>query len=126
MIEINVEIHPVAKERPRRSRNGHFYTPPKTAKFESMLATLIASNYDGGPLAGPLKLECTFVIQRPKTVKRDFPFKKPDLDNYVKALMDSINLASCIWTDDAQVVSLQAQKEYGPLGRIRFCVSELV
>jgi Holliday junction resolvase RusA-like endonuclease len=38
-----------------------------------------------------------------------FPSVRPDLDNYVKAVMDGM---ACCWGDDAQVVSLVACKRY--------------
>jgi len=52
-----------------------------------------------------------FVVARPKTVKRSLPSVKPDLDKYVRAVMDA--LTGVAYADDAQVVSLYAEKVYG-------------
>ena len=73
---------------------------------------------------GPLALCIEFFLDRPKCHFRtgkyasdlnkhamEAPTSKPDLDNLAKLVMDGLN--SCqIWTDDAQVVRLEAHKAY--------------
>jgi Holliday junction resolvase RusA-like endonuclease len=62
-------------------------------------------------LDGAVAIGMVFVVARPKTVKRLLPSVKPDLDKYVRAVMDS--LTGIAYADDSQVVSLYAEKVYG-------------
>ena len=61
-------------------------------------------------LDGPIEIDIEFRIRRPKSVKRKLPDCRPDLDNFVKAVMDSLD---SFWLDDGQIVRLTAQKAYG-------------
>ena len=71
-----------------------------------------ASWADRAQMAGPVRVEVIFVFARPKTVRRERPSVKPDLDKTVRAILDSLTAAG-IWRDDAQVTDLSAQKVYG-------------
>jgi Holliday junction resolvase RusA-like endonuclease len=62
-------------------------------------------------LDGAVAIGMVFVVARPKTVKRLLPSVKPDLDKYVRAVMDA--LTGVAYVDDSQVVSLYAEKVYG-------------
>lgn len=64
------------------------------------------------PLSGPLKLIVEVSVQKPRTSKLDHP--SPDIDNYLKAIMDAMTQAG-VWHDDKQVVRVEAEK--------RFCVN---
>ena len=57
----------------------------------------------------PVRLEITFVCKKPKKPANSYP--KGDVDNYVKAIMDSVQGHGFI-KDDRQVVTLWAQKRY--------------
>lgn len=48
------------------------------------------------------------------------PTSKPDLDNIVKAILDSLN--GVAWYDDSQVVSLTVNKYYGERGYVAVTV----
>jgi len=76
-------------------------------------------------LAGPVAVEITFRLPRPKghygTGKNAnkirssapiFPAGRPDLDKLTRAVLDGLT-AGGAWADDAQVVNLQAWKMYG-------------
>ncbi len=60
---------------------------------------------------------------RPKSVKRDYPAVRPDIDNYVKTVLDGAN--GILWLDDAQVCQLAATKQYGADNRISIAVMEI-
>lgn len=98
------------KQRPRFSR-GHTYTPSATAEYELEIATLYAFKI-GIMFEGPVKVSMRFMVKKGKTVKRDKPTVKPDIDNLIKSVLDGLNKVA--WKDDAQVVELTARKEYYP------------
>jgi len=60
---------------------------------------------------GPVSIELKFVMQRPKTVKREHPHVRPDLDKLIRAVLDG--LTGVGYRDDEQVVSIDARKTYG-------------
>ena len=62
-------------------------------------------------LAGAVSVCLQFRIERPASVRREFPSVRPDLDKYVRAVFDGITDAGC-WVDDGQVVEVQASKDY--------------
>lgn len=71
-------------------------------------------------LSGPLCLEMLVLVMAPVSwskKKRDAalsgeisPTGKPDIDNVVKLVADSLN--GIMWHDDAQIVRLVAEKRY--------------
>jgi crossover junction endodeoxyribonuclease RusA len=58
-----------------------------------------------------VEVHLTFVMAKPKTVKRVEPFVRPDIDKLVRAVLDG--LTGVAYEDDQQVVKLTAIKEYG-------------
>lgn len=111
-MKIRFKVEPVAKGRPRIG-NGRAYTPAKTRVFEHTVATL-ARHYcrvnRQEPLTGPLEVAVMFHLKKPKSVKRNVPFVKPDLDNLLKGLFDGCN--GILWLDDAQIVMIACSKSY--------------
>lgn len=67
----------------------------------------------GKAFEGPVRVHAVFVLPKPKSVKRDFPHVRPDLDKLARALLDGITDAGCVWGDDSQVVELDVAKVYG-------------
>ena len=55
-----------------------------------------------------------FYLERPKTVKRERPSVKPDIDKLLRAIGDA--LTGTVVKDDSQIVSVSAKKEYGEPG----------
>ena len=113
---------PVAKARPRATRRGFVYTPAHTRKFEAhgRLAAQLAMG-DRRPIEGPVRLELLAELpipaswsqkKRASAVTGDvLPISRPDLDNYVKSGLDSIN--EIVIRDDCQIVEVRARKRYG-------------
>lgn len=77
-----------------------------------------------GTLTGPVALEVTFTLPRPKAhyrtgrnahLLRDNaptrPDRLPDLDKLLRSTMDALTAAG-VWVDDAQVVGINARKVY--------------
>lgn len=66
------------------------------------------------PLGGPVGLDLTFYVKKPKSHPKHKPvpaIKKPDLDKMIRSVKDA--LKGVLYFDDAQVVKLGASKEYG-------------
>ena len=61
-------------------------------------------------LAGPIAVDVTFYVARPRTVRREYPEVKPDLDKLLRATLDP--LTGIAWTDDGQVVDAVIRKRY--------------
>lgn len=106
-------LEPVAKGRPRLGR-GRTYTPEKTRRFEATVkAALLRYSRACGlsnPIEGAVSVDLEFRLKKPKRSKRDEPIVKPDIDNYIKAILDACN--QVVWVDDGQVIELVASKRY--------------
>ena len=63
----------------------------------------------------PDALVAEFELPRPRSVRRDHPAVKPDLDKLTRALLDGITDAG-VWVDDGQVINVNATKRYGEPG----------
>jgi len=117
---------PKAQGRPRFARRGKFvtaYDPKDSAQYKNNVAAQIVAQKP--VLIGqgiPIKLRLEFYLPRPQghyktdgKVKDKFLLemhvKKPDLDNLVKAVKDS--LKGIVWHDDSQVYSTLSNKYYG-------------
>lgn len=75
------------------------------------------------PIDGAVQLELTFVLVKPKTVKRIYPFVRPDLDKLCRAVLDA--LTNVAYKDDQQVVILNANKIYGNKAGVFIRLSEV-
>jgi crossover junction endodeoxyribonuclease RusA len=64
------------------------------------------------PMTGAVEVDITFMLPRPRTVRRDQPYVRPDVDKLARAALDGLTGAA--FADDAQVTRLTARKMYGP------------
>jgi Holliday junction resolvase RusA-like endonuclease len=101
-------------------------TPEKTRRYEADVKLWASKFAPKKPLTGPLKITARFFVPRPKRPKSVRPITRPDLDNYLKGVLDALN--EMIWQDDSQIVALDAEKFYvmddiGP--RVTLLVEEL-
>lgn len=64
------------------------------------------------PLEGPVAVFVSFRLPRPKTVKRDLPSVRPDLDKLSRSTLDALTTAQ-VFKDDSQVCGLHVYKRYG-------------
>ena len=69
----------------------------------------------GDTFVGPVCVDLFFVMPRPKSVRREYPAVKPDLDKLIRSTLDGISDAQ-VWTDDALAVGIVAQKVYAGSG----------
>ena len=102
-----IEIAPTACPRPRVTRSGRVYYPVKYREWVKEMKGRLSDVYVPD---GPIMVELTFVIHRPKrlgTGEREYHDKRPDLDNLVKSVLDALPIE-----DDARVVKIVADKFY--------------
>lgn len=140
-----IPIEPKPQTRPKFSKFGT-YEDPKMKAWRKSCAYLVKSLWQGEKLEGALKVYVTFYMKAPQSIaKKPTPrarpktwekFKrfmsellwhptKPDLDNLIKAVFDSISDAKCVWNDDNQVAMIVAKKMYSPKPRIEINVEVL-
>jgi Holliday junction resolvase RusA-like endonuclease len=121
-ITVIVSGEPVAKGRARMTRKGFAYTPAATRKYEAHARLAAQLAMDGRPpLDMPVRIELLVELPVPASwSKRKAesaiagsvrPTSRPDVDNYVKSILDAIN--TIVVADDAQVVDLRAVKKFG-------------
>jgi len=122
---------PVPKGRPHLSSfGGHAraYTPAKTRKAEDNMRAQIVNQLpkDWIPYnETPLSIHIFIFRSKPKSIskKRIFPVTKPDLDNFIKSILDAMN--SVVFRDDSIVCKIEALKNYDDIPRIEIWVDEL-
>ena len=108
--------NPVAMGRPRMTRGGRAYTPIKSREYMNDAIEQIKRQWDGKPMLAnqPLRLHLVFVHPRPKRIasnERTPKMTKPDLDNLIKMVMDSLTKSE-IWIDDNIVTEINATDWY--------------
>ena len=107
-----------AKERPRKGKYG-FYTPKGTQDSEKLIRQHYKA-YGCKKLSGALGMKITAHLPIPKggskATKQKMvqgyirPVTRPDLDNYIKTVMDALN--GVAYDDDSQIVKVIAEKVY--------------
>lgn len=141
MIRFKYMGEPIGKGRPRVTARGgkfaHAYTPKKTKDFEDAIRfEFMASNCEKMPVYDkdiPLYAVMTFGFGVPKSYskkKREaclngemFPTKKPDTDNIIKSVLDA--LVGAAYADDAQVITIIADKIYAEEPFVEVSIYEL-
>lgn len=128
MIKFTYHGEAVGKGRPRvtasRGKFAHAYTPQKTKDFEDAIRfEFMASNCEPMPVykrEQSLKAKVLIGASIPKSYSKKkqalcrdgiiVPAKKPDVDNVLKAVFDS--LQGYAYEDDSQIVVIVAEKMY--------------
>lgn len=122
-IELEVSGQPVGKGRPRFTKTGQVYTPPKTREYEQRIhasAWAAMKEQKIEPTEKFVHLEVTAFMEIPKSwskikqLEAEYgvikPTCKPDLDNIVKSVGDG--LENVVYYSDKQVTSINAKKVY--------------
>lgn len=124
-IHINFDGRLIGKGRPRFGM-GRVYTPAKTLAAETSLgleAKTMMRQRKLQPLIGPVALTVQTFQVRAKSRKDAHPTGKPDADNILKLVGDSLN--KIVWVDDSQIVEISYTRFYGPKDRVFIRVEEL-
>jgi Holliday junction resolvase RusA-like endonuclease len=71
-------------------------------------------------ITDPIELCLSFYLPRPKSVKREYPSVKPDLDKLIRSTCDGLKTGG-LYTDDALIIAITATKQYAPVGMEAGC-----
>lgn len=120
--EFEVPAKIIGKGRPRlNTYTGIVYTPTKTKDYETLVQQYFLLKYPKfGTLEGRIKVSIVAYFSIPKSTKKleinemlennISPTKKPDIDNIVKVILDSMNKFA--FNDDTQITKLEVEKRY--------------
>lgn len=133
-LEFTVPGKARGKGRPRVTRAGVTYTPAETVNAEAFVKLRAANALAGRPmLEGALRMTVRIVVeppQKPTKARRaaieagiERPTARPDLDNCVKLVADSLN--GIAYHDDAAIAELHVYRSYGARAEIWVHIAEL-
>ena len=133
-IKFSIPGEPVAKARPRFTRNGHAYTPAKTRIYEEIVRLHATKAMRGKKmLSGAVEMDITFYFPIPKSFNKVLKAqatsgtlrhtKKPDWDNTGKIISDGCN--RIVFQDDAQVSDSHVRKRYSDFPRVEVSIKEV-
>lgn len=132
--EFEVPGKVVGKGRPRlNSYTGVVYTPTKTKDYETLVEEYFLLKYPRFKvLEGRIKVCIVAYFSIPKATKKSeinemlennmSPTKKPDIDNIVKVILDSMNKFA--FKDDNQITKLEVEKKYSLEDKIYIKIEE--
>ena len=124
----------IGKGRPRlNSYTGVVYTPTRTKDYESLVEQYFLLKYPRFKvLEGRIKVSIIAYFSIPKTKKKAdinemlenniSPTKKPDIDNIVKSILDSMNKFA--FKDDNQITKLEVEKKYSMEDKVYVKIEE--
>lgn len=136
MVEVVIYGEPVSQSRPRFRRVGKgvsTYDAPKIAKYKKHVAECAKEQYKDEPLKGVLRVDIgvyrgmlkSFTKKQRLDAQNNVlrPYKKPDVDNYAKGVLDGLN--EIIWADDGQIIELHVFKRFDEVPRVEVKITEL-
>ncbi len=124
----------VGKARPRmNTRTGRAYTPSKTKNYEYFLRQWFIRKYPNfKQLESRVKVTIVAYFDIPKSTSKKkedemligkiSPTKKPDIDNIVKIILDTMNKFA--FKDDTQVTKMEVEKKYNQTPKIYVKIEE--
>jgi Holliday junction resolvase RusA-like endonuclease len=129
IISHQFDINPVPAARPRVSRWSTYY-PKKYTQFKKDMEAL-TGEINTTPCENLVCVSLEFMIKIPKSwskkkrLERENTYcnNNSDIDNYIKAILDSLN--GVYFIDDRQVVEVFAIKKYSNEPRILFKMMEM-
>jgi Holliday junction resolvase RusA-like endonuclease len=119
---------PIAASRPRVTKRGTYTAEPYNSYKKAMS---LWAKHNFKPLDGAVSLHVYFYMPIPKSLSKKkqeelnggWHIKRPDADNLVKAVKDSLN--GYAYHDDSQVSVLFVQKKYSVAPRTEIVVAEI-
>ena len=132
--EFEVEGDITGKARPKiNTYTGQAYTPAKTKDYENLIKQYFKLKYPKyEPIENRVKVSIIAYFKLPKNTSKKqaeqmlagtiSPTKKPDIDNIVKIVLDSLNKMA--FKDDNQITKLETEKIYSEKEKIWIRVEE--
>lgn len=123
-----IDGQPQGKGRPRfNGKTGRTYTPDKTVIYENLVKLAYKQQCKGMffEKGVPLAMEIMAFYKMPQASKKKTvqmasgeirPMTKPDIDNIVKVIADSLN--GIAYHDDSQIVACVINKYYSDTPRV--------
>lgn len=134
IVKFTVPGTPVAKGRPRFSRQGPFvrtYTPDKTYRYEQLVQLSFIQS-EQPKLSGAVKVRILAYFPIPKSASKKKQkmmaegeirhTTKPDGENVSKAILDGLNKIA--YDDDSNIVELHIEKWYSDDPRAEIYIEE--
>lgn len=135
-VKFTVLGEPKGKGRPRfNTHTGHAMTPKDTANYETLvhmeyLAQCQNFRFPDEAMLD-LRIKAFYSIPNSKSKKMKAamlnntirPTKKPDMDNVIKIIADSLNQVA--YRDDKQIVDCQCRKFYSDTPRVEVTIKAL-
>lgn len=136
-MKITLDIKPKPQSRPRFTRQGRAYEETDMTKWKEYVAYLLRSERLEKIESGPVYIGISFFIWPPLAVSKlktknpvpneiletYYVDKRPDLDNYVKAILDASN--EILFKDDGQIAASSSEKLYSLNPRIEIEIFKL-
>lgn len=126
MIDFFIEEKPIPKGRPKFRRVGQTvfpYTPPKTARWEELIANVAEAYAPEHPLKCAIEVRLDFLLLCPvswsgrkrRQHHQQVHAQRPDIDNLVKAVLDGLSPdpnepRKTLFLDDGQIARITAGK----------------
>ena len=137
MMELIINEIPKPQPRPRitvRGKYPHAYEPKSITEYKRLVANKYRSEHKQQlPLSGALSVDVRFYRPVQKSISKaerqrrllgqSLPTVKPDIDNYVKAILDALN--GLAFKDDSQIAVLYARKIYSDKPRTEIEITEI-
>ena len=132
--EFEVPGKVIGKGRPRLNHyTGNVYTPTKTKDYEELVQQYFLLKYPKiKAIEGRIKVSIIAYLGIPKSTKKSdiddmldnniSPTKKPDIDNIVKVILDSLNKLA--FNDDNQITKLEVEKRYSKEEKVHVIIEE--
>lgn len=136
-IKLIINKTPQPQSRPRftaRGRYVHAYENKKITMYKRMVAATYQSYFGAvKPTEKAIAVDVVFYRPVQKSISKierqrrltgeSLPAIKPDIDNYVKAILDALN--GVAFRDDKQIISLNAKKLYSDKPRTEIEIKEI-
>lgn len=145
MTKLTIPIEPKPQKRPRFGKFGT-YEDKNMKAWRRQVSSYIAKHYKGEYFYSAISVDVTFYMKATKAMSQEptartgakrkaeyerfvaeqIPHdKKPDLDNLIKAVFDSVSDSKVVWSDDNIISEVQARKVYSPNPRILLEVKDV-
>lgn len=137
-VSFTIPGEPQGKGRPRFSRAGPYvrtYTPDKTAAYENLVKLEYQRQCKDSRFADDeyldMRIFAFYGIPKSASKKKTRlmkagvirPTKKPDMDNVVKVIADSLN--GVAYKDDTQIVDAMVRKFYADVPRVQVTIQSV-